>query len=93
MAFTEMLSDASLLNLLIEMLMMEILRGHVSQSQRTVQESAQTHLLCGHKKRGTFPKSVHLPDSPCKSLGSRSVLSIYFKYLRPSFIAPLHLAM
>lgn len=33
MAFIEMLSDASLLNLLTEMLMIEILRGDVPQLQ------------------------------------------------------------
>lgn len=39
MAFIEMLSDASLLNVLIEMLIIEILRGNVPHFQ--LQESAK----------------------------------------------------
>lgn len=52
MAFTEMLSDSSLLNSLMETFMMEVLRGEMSlyPSYRNLLKS-QTHLLMQQRMR------------------------------------------
>lgn len=91
MAFIEMLSDASLLNLLIEMLMIEVLRGSVPQSR--LQESAEkSNTSSMHQNEARFQAR-----SPFQ-LFSRISMELfcsqhpqYFKYLPPSFIMQLYL--
>lgn len=74
MAFIEMLSDASLLNLLIEMLRIEVLEeGNVPQSR--LQESAEKSNLCTRARHAS--KCVHLFNSSHKSWWSCSAPSIY----------------
>lgn len=80
MASIEMLSEASLLKWLVEVLMKELQRN-LSPRYTNLLKS-QTHLLCTKTWRAS--KFSHLFNPPCNSQGACFAPSI--KYLYPSFM-------